>query len=359
MCYGTELVFGKPGVTDLQGLAAAYDSNGDGKLDASDKDFAKFGIWHDANGNGVTDPGEFRSLIDEGIVSIALVSDGKAYTAANGEVQVRGEAIYTRADGSTGKLADAAFATNFASEQQRAAAAAGSTGLSAAMLAAGLIAAPLAAEPVSPSPAKEVPVFAAAMTATAETHPASDIHQSDRASVLTHELWTSPAEARISENSDEHGRFHDERSVTDHASGLEAPDSDRSLVSLADADNKDPAQTPAPALGDAHSVDQVQMVLPEQAAPDPADTRTADSAVGTVHVSSLATAALQGPEVDLDALLGPQPEARPLPQIALLGDAGSGAFGEMSGPMGHAFMIGLADQHVAAQLEQAAAAGHA
>ncbi len=86
---GSELVFGGAGVSDLQGLAAAYDSNGDGKLDAADKDFAKFGIWQDANSNGVTDPGEFRSLIDAGIISISLVSDGRSYTAADGQVQVR------------------------------------------------------------------------------------------------------------------------------------------------------------------------------------------------------------------------------------------------------------------------------
>ena len=228
------------------------------------------------------------------------------------------------------------------------------------MLAAGLVAAaPLAAEPVSPSPAKKASTFAPAATATAETHPAPEVHHSDRASVLVRDPWTDPAEARISEKGDEHGRFHAERAVTDRAGGLEAPDSDRSLAGLSDADNKDPAPTPAPTSGGAHGVDQVQMVLPEQAVPDPADTRTADPAVATVDVSALATAALQGPELNLDALLGPQPEARPLPQIALFGDAASGGFAEMSGPMGHAFMIGLADQHVAAQLEQAAAAGHA
>ena len=99
---GSELVFGGKGLSDLQGLAAAYDSNGDGKLDAADKDFAKFGVWQDANGNGATDPGEYRSLIDAGIISIALVSDNRGYTAADGQVVVRGEATYTRADGSSG-----------------------------------------------------------------------------------------------------------------------------------------------------------------------------------------------------------------------------------------------------------------
>jgi hypothetical protein len=109
---GSEIVFARDSLTDLQGLAADYDSNRDGVLDANDVDFAKFGVWQDANSNGVTDAGEYRSLSDAGIVSIGLVSDGIAYSAANGSVSVAGQSVYTKADGSTGIVADAAFATN-------------------------------------------------------------------------------------------------------------------------------------------------------------------------------------------------------------------------------------------------------
>jgi VCBS repeat-containing protein len=109
---GSEIVFARDGLTDLQGLAADYDSNRDGVLDANDVDFAKFGVWQDANSNGVTDAGEYRSLSDAGIVSIGLVSDGIAYSAANGSVSVAGQSVYAKADGSTGIVADAAFATN-------------------------------------------------------------------------------------------------------------------------------------------------------------------------------------------------------------------------------------------------------
>ena len=109
---GSEIVFARDGLTDLQGLAADFDSNRDGVLDANDVDFAKFGVWQDANSNGVTDAGEYRSLSDAGIVSIGLVSDGIAYSAANGSVSVAGQSVYTKADGSTGIVADAAFATN-------------------------------------------------------------------------------------------------------------------------------------------------------------------------------------------------------------------------------------------------------
>jgi VCBS repeat-containing protein len=109
---GSEIVFASSNLTDLQGLAADYDSNNDGVLTAADDGYALFGVWQDANGNGVTDAGEFQSLTDAGIVGIGLVSDGLAYSAAGGDVSVAGQAFYTKADGSTGIVADAAFATS-------------------------------------------------------------------------------------------------------------------------------------------------------------------------------------------------------------------------------------------------------
>ena len=109
---GKEIVFGGDGKTDLQGLAANYDSNHDGVLDAKDVDFAKFGVWQDANSNGVNDAGEFKSLTEMGITSINLTSDGKAYSAADGDVTVHGETSFTWSDGSTGVAADASFAVS-------------------------------------------------------------------------------------------------------------------------------------------------------------------------------------------------------------------------------------------------------
>jgi VCBS repeat-containing protein len=140
---GSEIVFATSAngaATDLEGLRIDYDSNHDGVLSAADADFAKFGVWQDANGNGVTDAGEFKSLADLGIVSLDLNSDGKSYTAANDQVTVFGEATYTRADGSEGRLGDVAFATKSLDESQKLAAqAATSSGLS--MIAASLVAA--------------------------------------------------------------------------------------------------------------------------------------------------------------------------------------------------------------------------
>jgi len=128
--------------TDLEGVRLAYDGNKDGVLDARDAAYADFGVWQDANGNGVTDAGEFKSLADMGIVSLDLTSDGKSYTAANDQVTVFGEADYTRADGSTGKLGDVAFATRSVEEAQKLAAqSTASSGLTSALVAASLVAA--------------------------------------------------------------------------------------------------------------------------------------------------------------------------------------------------------------------------
>ncbi|MBA3939760.1 MAG: hypothetical protein C0520_00960, partial [Sphingopyxis sp.] len=232
---GPELVFARDGLTDLQGLAADYDSNGDGRLDAADTDFAKFGIWQDANGNGVTDAGEFRSLIDAGIVSISLLSDGKPYTAANGDVHVRGEASFTRADGSTGKIADAAFATHFATEQQRAAAA-GTTGVSTAMLVAGLAAAtPLAAQPGEASLADSSAMAAAAIEPSASAPVPAAIHPSERAGLLIHEFSSGPAIERVAADAHHVIDPGDGGRADTSAAGLEVP-ADRVQAAL-------PAQT--------------------------------------------------------------------------------------------------------------------
>ncbi|WP_294123876.1 VCBS domain-containing protein [Sphingomonas sp.] len=110
-----EIVFATSG-SDLEGLAR-YDSNGDGQLSAADADFAQFGVWQDADGDGQVDAGELQSLTAHSIASISLSSDGVGYSAAGGDVQVVGTGSFTRTDGSTGVLADAVFATGARVEQ--------------------------------------------------------------------------------------------------------------------------------------------------------------------------------------------------------------------------------------------------
>ncbi len=107
-----EFVFGGNGQTDLEGLAAKYDSNHDGLLDANDAEFAKFGVWQDADSDGVNDSGEFHTLAELGIKSIDLTSDGKSYFAADGDVTVHGQTSFTWSDGTIGLAADASFAVS-------------------------------------------------------------------------------------------------------------------------------------------------------------------------------------------------------------------------------------------------------
>jgi VCBS repeat-containing protein len=148
---GSEIVFSINGSTDLEGLRQRFDTNGDGKLTAADAAFASFGVWQDANSNGVTDPGELRSLSDLGIVSIDLTASGTPYTTASGSVLVSGETHFTRSDGSQGTVGDAAFASSSgraADEAQRAAAqSTANQAMISSLVAAGLVATIGAAAP--------------------------------------------------------------------------------------------------------------------------------------------------------------------------------------------------------------------
>ena len=84
------------------GLAAlaTFDSNHDGKIDVADVDFGKLVIWQDANHNGITDPGELKTLTEWGITSIALAAAPADGT--HGGQQLLAQGTYTYADGSTG-----------------------------------------------------------------------------------------------------------------------------------------------------------------------------------------------------------------------------------------------------------------
>ncbi|HEX8841714.1 MAG TPA: DUF5801 repeats-in-toxin domain-containing protein, partial [Sphingomicrobium sp.] len=147
----SEFVFGSNGVSDLQALAA-YDTNHDGQLSSADAQFTGFVVWQDANSNGVADAGEVKSLMALGITSISLSSDGISYTAANGDVSVAGTGSYTRADGSTGLLADAAFgigARDVSDSLRSSTSLASNAALVAAVAAAGLGSQPLAAHGVT------------------------------------------------------------------------------------------------------------------------------------------------------------------------------------------------------------------
>ena len=100
------------GQTDLQGLAQTNDTNHDGLLSSKDLNFGKFGVWVDANSDGLVETGEFKSLTASGIQSLSLTSDGNVQLGANGDVVVHGNTTFTATDGSTHLAQDVGFVTN-------------------------------------------------------------------------------------------------------------------------------------------------------------------------------------------------------------------------------------------------------
>lgn len=96
-------------MSDLDGLRRQFDSNEDGVLSDFDLDFGKFGVWQDANGDGMQDPGELLSLTDLGITSINLGSTAVNRDWALGENIVVGAGTFEMG-GVSHALQDVGFA---------------------------------------------------------------------------------------------------------------------------------------------------------------------------------------------------------------------------------------------------------
>ncbi len=86
---------------------SSYDSNKDGVIDAKDAVFKDLVIWQDANGDGITQDGELRSLKDHGIKSISLNAAEVDYDIAGNPVTH--ESTVTFDNGETSKVVDAWF----------------------------------------------------------------------------------------------------------------------------------------------------------------------------------------------------------------------------------------------------------
>ena len=96
--------------TDLEGLRH-FDTNDDNQLTSADDEWSKFRVWLDLDGDGVSDPGELRTLDQAGIRSISLVASGGVETRADG-TKILGRGAYTVEDGGssvTRALADVAL----------------------------------------------------------------------------------------------------------------------------------------------------------------------------------------------------------------------------------------------------------
>ena len=107
---GTELYGDQTGHAHGFQALAQLDSNGDGIVDASDTLFDGLVVWHDLNSDGISQAGEMRSLADVGIASISVQATTTSYWVAGNEI--RYESSFTWADGSTGVVGDAFFATD-------------------------------------------------------------------------------------------------------------------------------------------------------------------------------------------------------------------------------------------------------
>jgi Ca2+-binding RTX toxin-like protein len=96
--------------SDLEGLAA-YDSNGDRRLDANDARFGEFQVWRDANRDGISQAGELLTLQQAGVASINLDARRTGQTpgtSVDNTTYANGQ--YTRTDGTQAALSDMFFA---------------------------------------------------------------------------------------------------------------------------------------------------------------------------------------------------------------------------------------------------------
>ncbi len=96
--------------TDGFTILGALDSNSDGIISSGDAQFSNLRIWIDANGNGSTETGELATLADHGVVSLNLAAT-QTNTTQNGNL-ISHISSFTRADNSSGQVADVWFAND-------------------------------------------------------------------------------------------------------------------------------------------------------------------------------------------------------------------------------------------------------
>lgn len=96
----------KTGFEELKEL----DSNGDGIIDAKDKDFSKIRVWQDLNENGVTDEGELKTAEEAGIK--AIYTNSYKMNGANNNNLITEKATIQYTDGTTKDLYDVATQYN-------------------------------------------------------------------------------------------------------------------------------------------------------------------------------------------------------------------------------------------------------
>jgi hypothetical protein len=258
---------------------------------------------------------------------------------------VRGEALFTRVDGSTGRLADAVFATNFANDVQRSLVN-GSTAMSSALFAAGLVAAlPLAAAEMESDPQPGALALGATVAIDGAVQAVQSV-EPDRPD----EFWLG--DYAIAPDEGERGATMPTHHLADESRFDDTRHADFGRIESANARAVTPAlETVEPLRATVQggpfegSSDQSLMALAMPQGGMPAQANPIDA---------LVVNALEGPTVDLDALLGPQPPSSEVDVLLKAMPDGGDPFGTSS-----FFMPDLAQQQIAAQLEHVAATGHA
>lgn len=103
-------MFGGPGLSGL-GVLAAFDANGDGKIDMADLIWLELQVWRDRDGDGQTDAGELVTLDALGIVSLSVNGTQVGVSTPQGTLLDK-VADFTWSNGSIGRMFDAIFEVN-------------------------------------------------------------------------------------------------------------------------------------------------------------------------------------------------------------------------------------------------------
>jgi len=110
----TKLATGQNASNGYEALAQ-LDANGDGVIDAKDAAYGDLKVWVDANGDGVSQSGELKSLASLNIASINVNGDKTVTKDAGNWIGM--QSTFTKTDGSTAATGDVWFTTDKSAAQ--------------------------------------------------------------------------------------------------------------------------------------------------------------------------------------------------------------------------------------------------
>jgi len=99
-------------MSDMAALRTVFDTKRNGALDRGDARWSEFRVWQDADGDGISQPGEVKTLDAIGIATIDLDTTGPSQTFAAGSA-ISGLSNFVWKDGDIGTAADVPLAYHF------------------------------------------------------------------------------------------------------------------------------------------------------------------------------------------------------------------------------------------------------